>query len=313
MIKMNKYIRVLFASMFILSLVSCLKDKDYKDGIIGHDLAGVPKVIEIGNKFDILKSRTFGVDFKNEVTETTIFYVRLAAGEIATEDITVTLDTTGAAARLKAINANYVPLPLSFYTLNATALKVTIPKGQSEVAVMLKTNASQFSPSATYGLVYKIVAVDKPGYVISSNYGEYVVILGAKNAYDGVYTVVSGFVQRYTNPTTPTVGDALNGPLGGGVNPDMTLATLDASTVSVANLTWATGGGIGGIDNLRLRVDPVTNLVTMSALGNATLANWVGKVNKYDPATRTFTLNFDWNQTANRREFSIVIRWKRPR
>ncbi|MDT4886891.1 hypothetical protein FQZ97_1232940 [compost metagenome] len=88
------------------------------------------------------------------------------------------------------------------------------------------------------------------------------------------------------------------------------MVTVDANTVEITNLRWAGGtSGVAGIDNLRATIDPATNLVTMTALGNATLANRAGYENKYDPATKTLTLNFDWNQTANAREIGLVIQW----
>ena len=33
----------------------------------------------------------------------------------------------------------------------------------------------------------------------------------------------------------------------------------------------------------------------------------------YNPATKTFYLNFRWNPTANRREYSVTIKYKGPR
>jgi hypothetical protein len=137
--------------------------------------------------------------------------------------------------------------------------------------------------------------------------------MNAKNPYDGMYKVIGGQVQRYTAPGAPEVGGSLNGPLAG--NQDVTLTTIDANTVEITGLQWAkgSGSGVAGIDNLRATVDPVTNLVTMRSLGNATLTNWSGKVNRYDPATKTFNLAFDWNQTANRREYEIVLKYDRPR
>ena len=74
-----------------------------------------------------------------------------------------------------------------------------------------------------------------------------------------------------------------------------------------------------GIDNLRATVNPATNVVTMQALGNTTLANWTGSTtgityNRYDPATKTFYLAFKWTSVDPAyREYEIVIRYKGPR
>jgi len=51
--------------------------------------------------------------------------------------------------------------------------------------------------------------------------------------------------------------------------------------VVLAHLDRSGGGGIGGIDGLRMSVNAATNLVTWSCAGNATLTNWAGKVNNY--------------------------------
>ncbi|PZR24138.1 MAG: hypothetical protein DI535_22675 [Citrobacter freundii] len=173
-------------------------------------------------------------------------------------------------------------------------------------------NGTVFDPNELYGMGFKLKSVDQGGKVSAAK-GEVVVVIGAKNAYDGVYKITSGTVQRYSAPGIPTTGDALNGSLVG--NPNITLSTVDANSVQVSGLTWFGGtSGIGGIDNLKAKVDPATNLVTMSAGGNATLTNIPGSVNKYDPATKTFTLNFYWNPSANVREIkNLVLVYSRSR
>ena len=98
-------------------------------------------------------------------------------------------------------------------------------------------------------------------------------------------------------------------------NPKVTLKSIDGNTVEITNMRWAGGtSGIAGIDNLRATINPATNEVTMFALGAPTLRNIAGKVNKYDPATKTFTLNFDWAQTTNKREIlDLQIKFDSPR
>ncbi|MNR56285.1 hypothetical protein D3C85_1768300 [compost metagenome] len=51
----------------------------------------------------------------------------------------------------------------------------------------------------------------------------------------------------------------------------------------------------------------------MKSLGTPNLRNTPGKDNKYDPATKTFTLNFDWNQTTTPREATVIIKYKNGR
>lgn len=180
-------------------------------------------------------------------------------------------------------------------------VKITIP------------NASLLDPNKKYGMGFKLSAVDNNGKISATSDQKVLVEVGLKNKWDGVYTVLSGFVQRYTAPGVPTVGDALNGSVAG--QADLILTTVGANTIEITNLRWATPSTstVAGIDNLRATIDPVTNEVTMFALGNSTLANWETKENRYDPLTKTFYLNFRWNPLTNRREYSIAIKYKGPR
>jgi hypothetical protein len=147
---------------------------------------------------------------------------------------------------------------------------------------------------------------------ISQNRKDILIELQAKNEYDGIYKILSGNVQRYTAPGVPSVNDPLNGSVEG--NPDLVFTTVGANTIEITNLRWSGGtSSVGGIANLRLTVDPATNEVTMESIENPTLGNWEGMENSYDPSTRTFTVNFRWNPTANRREYSMVVQWIAPR
>lgn len=188
---MNKFIKVLFAGIFVFGLVSCLKDKQYKDESIGHIVDGVPKIIELGVINEPGHDKSIAIDFKDSSLILTLVTVRLAANEVAPEDITVTLDTSSTRQLLKVYdsvnNKTTARYPESLFRFEGTGLKVTIPKGSRESYVKVKTNAINFNPSLSYGLGFKIVSVDKPGYVISQNFGSFLTTLGAKNKFDGNY------------------------------------------------------------------------------------------------------------------------------
>ncbi|MCW3112804.1 MAG: hypothetical protein JWR18_1200 [Segetibacter sp.] len=216
-----------------------------------------------------------------------------------------------------AHGTKYEVLPDSLYTLGAGVTKsgnvftMTLNTGEFQKDFNIALNGAKWDLSRIYALAFKVV--DPGGLKVLTGTNEVITLLSIKNQYDGIYSVESGNVQRYTAPGTPTVGDALNGTLAG--NPDVTLSTAGPTTVLVTNLKWGSGSGSGvaGIDNLQATVNPATNLVTMKALGNATLTNWEGKVNRYDPATKTFYLSFIWNPTANVRTYEIVLKYKGPR
>jgi hypothetical protein len=242
--------------------------------------------------------------------------------------MTVTvLDDTAA---VTAANASYIKLPEAWHTISGATkaggvggvYTVTFQPGEfSKSIIVTIPDATLFNPSAKYALGFKILTADQ-GAVLSTQ-KSIVVEIGAKNAYDGIYSVVSGWVQRYTGPGSPESGANTPGNLNGDLtgNADVTLTTVGAYTNEWANHNWAflgNSGGIAGINNLRSTVDPATNLVTMAALGNATLHNWTGFTagpwNVYDPATRTFRVAMTWVSTAPAyREYQIVLKYKGPR
>ena len=220
----------------------------------------------------------------------------------------------------------YEHLPAAWYTVGANTTKtggrggiytLVLKPGEfiKDLNIIIP-DATLFNPSAVYALGFTILSVNADGKVSKLKSG--IMTVGAKNNYDGVYSYVSGLVTRYTAPGVPQ-GDALSGPLGP-VNPDIQMITTGAYKVRIPQITWSGGtSGVGGIGDLELTVDPVTNLVTVTSIpnaggpANATLTNWAGKVNRYDPATKTFYVAFRWNPTANVREYEVVWRYKGPR
>ncbi len=201
---MKKYIQILSLAMVAFSFASCLKDKNFDERRTGHDLTGVPKVIELAIAYSPANGRTVGLAYVDNLVNAEVLTVRLAAENPAPEDINVTIDTTGAQSFINDFNtangSTIVKLPNSFYTMPSTGYVVTIPKGKREASIVIKTNAIQYNTSTTYALFYTIKSVDKPGYIISQNFGKYFTRLGAKNKYDGVYTVTGSMVDN-TNAT----------------------------------------------------------------------------------------------------------------
>ena len=188
---------MLLAAVVVFGLSSCLKDDNFDDGLTGHDLSTVPKVIELGYMNEPGHSKAVALDFKDLQVSPTLFFVRLAGSEVASEDITVVLDTTGAYSKVTA--AGRTLLPASFYTHAVPTFTFVIPKGERQSApVKINTNAIKFNPSTTYALYFKIKSVDKPGYNISGNFFEFTNTFGAKNKYDGIYDVDGTF--SHVNP-----------------------------------------------------------------------------------------------------------------
>jgi hypothetical protein len=214
-------------------------------------------------------------------------------------------------------------LPDSLYTLDASISRsgntYTFNFGSGDFAkdLSINLNGAKWDLAHKYALGFAL-STPGAGNYISSGLDTIVAMISLKNQWDGVYSVVSGTVTRYTAPGVPA-GDALSGSLAG--NPDIYLMTTGATRCNIppasstGGLFWAYGNNsmVAGIDGLRADIDPGTNLVTMSSTGNATLTNWAGKVNSYNPATKTFTLGFRWNPTANVREYEVVMKYKKAR
>jgi hypothetical protein len=330
--KQNKYLRLLVIAAMVFSLQSCLKNNSfYTDFSKGNPAVELPLAATFTNE-------PFAVSFDVSTTPTTYYaVVNVASVNKPTSPVTATLTVDAAyldsynaaqdAAAKKAqadylaadpnntvddsgYPADYVPyelMPDSTYSI--PSLEATIAPGHREDSVAIQIFTDKIAAGHVYLLPISIAKSSLP----ISNWNHLMINIGAKNAYDGVYSVVDGNVQRYSNPTTPTTGDPLNGSLAG--NPDMTLVTAGISSVELNNLRWHGGtSGVAGIDHLQAIVDPNTNKVTMISLGNPSLTNIPGKENSYDPATKTFTLNFYWNPTANKREITnLVLKYKKPR
>lgn len=294
-------------------LASCVKNEEGKFNSSGSTIVKLPQ----GASDKV----ALALDFKAGFQDVVLLDVRRDAPNNAELQKTLTVKIKNDPSIVTAYNTahatNYVPLPTSAYTIdagnpfNGTDYTVTFNPGEHAKPILIKLDASKMDFSQQYAFGFTIT--DASGVKISDGLGRAMVEVGVKNKYDGLYSVESGYVQRYTAPGTPESPSTLSGPLAG--NPDVALVTVGLNTVEIQGLQWTAGSnsGVAGINNLRATVDPATNLVTLQALGNATLTNWAGKENRYDPATQTFYLAFRWNPTSNTREYQVVLKYKSPR
>lgn len=310
---MKKIIKITLLLFIVAGLSSCLKDKS----IIGPDSPGaIRNVVEFKNPnrpaSGLTQSQAYYVfSYDIEPSVQMVIPINFAGADVAPNDIKVTiaLDQVALDSANRQQKETMQMMPSTMYSV--PSWEVTIPKGQRIANLVFDIKTDEFV-SLAYGLGLKIVNVVGTKAPVSGNYGAIVTKVSIKNQWDGIYSSVAGNMQRYSAPGTPTVNDALNGSMAG--NPDVTLTTVNANTVEISNLQWHGGGGIGGINNLQATIDPVTNKVTMKALGNATLVNTTGLENSYDPATKTFTLNFDWNPAAASREVTgLILKFNKAR
>lgn len=310
--KQMKLVTILCLTL-ITGLTSCLKER-----AMNTDASQSPSVIAFGNtENNVAASSSTYPGFYSDLgtlatgaSKTFNVIVQYDGAGDAPSDITVNLALDNALlTKYNTENGtSYVVPPTAVYSIPST---LTIKKGTRTASAEAKiTNNSSFDFNKAYAIPVTIASTSNNA-PVSANFGKAVYSFGVRNIYDGVYSVVSGAVTRYTAPGVPA-NDALSGSVAG--NPDITLTTVGATTVEIGNLQWAASqGGVGGVANLRITVDPATNLVTMSCLGNGTLTNWAGHQNKYDPATKTFSVAFIWNPTSTTRTYEMVLKYKHDR
>lgn len=205
---------------------------------------------------------------------------------------------------------NFSPLTPDLYTFASNnsikiagdgTVTMNFAAGEFSKNLAINLDGSKMDLSQQYAAGYALKSTG--GFAIKSGADSIVSILAIKNAYDGVYTP-SGTVHRDADLT-------LGGPYVAGLS--MELATSAANQVTF-DLLWADGEGAAGVDPIILTVNQTTNLVTVTSGINATLMNIPDSDNFYDPATKTFTLNFVWNGTdPAHRSASMTLAYTGPR
>ncbi len=286
---------------------SCLK----KDAMVIDTGNGPKSLLEFANTGNNVAVATstyprFNMDLGSIAAGATVEFnvnVSYSGAEVAPQDINVTLALDpDALAQFNTENSTHYEIPPADVFEIPTS--VIIQKGTHQVQAKAKiNNTANFDFGKSYALPLKIVSATSGS--ISSNFGKALYSFGARNAYDGVYAY-SGEIWRNsaTGPDMNLSGTFTNGS-------PRSLATLSANSVSLTPL-WVNGSAIGGIDGTYITVDPVTNLATVAS-SNATMKNTPGEVNKYDPATKTFTLAFDWGVAPNTRVTKMTLTYLRPR
>lgn len=272
-----------------LSMSGCLKDDEHFT-----DFQNVGAVAEIPS------AAFYGIEDNQGLPIQTApisysFDVNIASPTPPTQDVTVTLAVDKAA--LDTYNAangtSYKLLPTTLYQL--PSLTTTVKAGSRLAPV----NLSFFSGAdkvpdptayndAAYALPLKITSTSN-NIPVSSNYGTKIIFLKIKNQYDGEYRSVGTFAH-------PTAGTRK-------IDRDKTLVTIDVSTVQTEY------ADLGGSALMWLRVN-ADNTVTIIPKGTANAATMQIGVNKYDPATHTFTLNYKYAGAGGDRVINEVIKLK---
>jgi hypothetical protein len=275
---------ILFAS--IIGLSSCLEDKGYTDII--NSVGAEPIVSIFGNAGGSLQTGKFKIDTLVGVT----YQVNLGSIDPLNKDLAVTMAATqGATDFLKATNAKrvaagddpYEALPATAYTIVNPTIKAGARDADFVVNVKLPKTLD-FSKE----YVIPVGISDASGVKISGNLGFMNIFVGGTpNKYDGAYQATGYF----THPTAPRAIDRAK-----------TLKTIDKATsetefADLASPVW-----------LKVNKDNTVTMIPQGATANLAGPFEQTGVNKYDPATKTFTLNYQYN--VGSRAITEVIKKK---
>ena len=262
---------ILFAS--IIGLSSCLQDKGYTDII--NSVGAEPIVSIFGDAGGSLQTGKFKIDTTVAVT----YQVNLGSINPLDKDLALTMGvTTAATDYLKATNAKratagddpYEVLPSSAYTIVNPVIKAGTRDANFTVNVKLPKTLD-FSKE----YVIPVGITDASGVKISGNLGFMNIFVGGTpNKYDGAYASTGYF----THPTSPRAIDRAK-----------TLKTIDKAT---SETEFA---DLGAPMWLKVNKDNTVTIIPQgTAAGLAGPFEQTG-INKYDPVTKTFTLNYQYN------------------
>lgn len=272
--KTKLYIKTAFVALVSMaSLSSCLKDdKHYVDFASAVPLVELPSATGVGAKGGLFQALAL------DISSTPIpinLQVNLAAPKTLSSAITVKLavDPAALAAYNKANSTTYEILPAAVYSSTFTA---TIPANQNSANFVINVKSNLIDASST-NFVLPLTIVDGGGQQIS-NFKTVLYNVQVKNQYDGTYTASGSRIH-------PTAGTFT-------FSYDVAMGTAGATSIS--------GGALADLKtDIKITV-ALDNSVTVTSVSQPSAANIPGLVNKYDPATKTFTLNYFYNAAAPR-------------
>lgn len=290
----------------VLSLNSCMKDKDFDEHKFGL------KDIEesaVGVGFPESSNDINTVSIMNESTAQNfeIALVKIFSDQPADQDLHITVESKPSLITdyNNANNGNLLPLPAAAYSI--TSMTAVIPKGERNATLQLVINSAstQLDITRTYALGFTIKTVQESGITIAENYKDILVGVVISNVYDGIYELRS----VTAHPTNPI--------LAGTVGPvDVALITNGATSVITGTRhAWANGSGssLPAGYNTIFTIDPTTNNVTVSDASGIGFTNSPGYPSRYDPASRTIYAKWQYAGSGGNRVFTDTLVYQGPR
>ncbi|RYU89412.1 DUF1735 domain-containing protein [Mucilaginibacter terrigena] len=289
---MKKYLKIASVLALVTGLSSCLKDEPIIGGKPQNIVEFYTTDAYTSGTTDLYPAYTKGFTYStSDKFDVTVSY---SGTDVAPEDITVNLGVNGDAvprtnaktiadARADAIANGEDPddaeadvqgdlltnAPTASYQIPAN---VVIKKGTRRAVVSITVNPSLFDFDHNYVIPLTITSASMG--TVSGNFGTVIYGVKYKNQYDGVYHSSGQFVH-------PTAGPR-------DLNADKSLLTTGP------NSNLSSIGDVGG--SLIITVNPTTNLVTFDGALSASqpIVPVPGQDNYYDPATKTYHLNYQY-------------------
>lgn len=317
---MKKHTLKYTVSAFILAILlsGCLKDKEVDGGQLGIQADPSLRYMEIPGPVNGINQ--VNLDAGAAAVTFNVLIVRLAADKPAAQDMQVTLrfEPSLIAEYNTANGTNYSEPPASVYTI-ANNMVATIPAGSRE-GYLKMTMIPDDLIGHEYALGFSIASVSDAGVKISGNFSKQLVLLGVKNAYDGIYTLRGAFYHPSASP---------------GYGKYTTTVELHTTGANSVNLFWPLLGGyahpiLSGTSfsyflgqESGYFIDPSTKQVSVSNVsptGTIVYSMGVGYNSRYDPATRTIYARFGYNYSpggvfnaATTREWTDTLFYTGPR
>ena len=258
--------KILFFFLSFLIVNSCSKDNNTVVPEITVSMAGT----DAGTL--VLKN------YKLDVARTDSFAVNITSADLQKKDLSLTLDLSQAGLdfqnvkRKAAGEANYVSLSTTNYAISPNP--VIIKAGTRTAKFAVKVSVPSAIDLANDYLLSVGITNAGDAKINSALSFVNIGINGLPNQYDGAYRSKG----QFTLPTSVR-----------NIDRDKTIKTIDRTT---SEIEFADLGTI-----MRLKVNNDNSVIIIPQESTTSLVGAIEQtgMNKYDPATKTFTLNYQYN------------------
>ncbi|NWJ49396.1 MAG: DUF1735 domain-containing protein [Bacteroidetes bacterium] len=273
----NKILIVISFLVGTLMFSSCLKDKlteDWTSSLSGKMYA---QIVNAG-----FQSSTIA---PSAADQTIRVFVNIATDALPTKDVTLnlTIDAAALTAYNTANGKSFVLCP------NVTVSSVIIKAGtRNGYGYITLKSANLLDLTKTYAVPVSISSVSDPNVIIASNFKTEILQVPVANQWEGSYKSTGHF----DHPTSPR-----------DLNSTKRLTTVDATTVTGPHSDL---GGSGY--TITIKINPDNTCIVTQYAGGVLLGEMTpGAVNKYNPETKVFTLNYRYSGSGGYRTVSETL------